>query len=450
LKYFAIWSALADFGIYVIALNILWKISDMEKRLATYHKFLWFRFFMVFVVYITAFLIAYLIPSYIHNPFILHGLLIWMLFSATFMLAWIVQLPLQLNWQMKQVSIALILARIVQIITLILVIFVFFPKKIITFERFNVYSLLCFLSILFTVLLSGFTQFMYVFVRWCKFMKFRLNFDFSFIKRHLKQNWKYGLSYYLSSFHTLIVLIFFSILFPTKKWFTYVWIWALALSLIEILLIVPSAFWNSIIHKISSYEKEKKLLSLGYFWTFIVWFGFFMLFNFVTFKTQIISLIAWKQYLTYSGRIWADFVLPFLAVVLFLSFIKQVFNYVLVSFDKQNKLFGINLIWVIIWVIVWIIFIPRYALYGWILTQLILEICFVIWALLIAKKYRIFPKVKLKYFFYSFLFFVVFMLLGYFLPIPDNKFLFIIFAWIINVLYLLISYKLIRKLMKSI
>ena len=129
LKYFAIWSALADFGIYVIALNILWKISDMEKRLATYHKFLWFRFFMVFVVYITAFLIAYLIPSYIHNPFILHGLLIWMLFSATFMLAWIVQLPLQLNWQMKQVSIALILARIVQIITLILVIFVFFPKK---------------------------------------------------------------------------------------------------------------------------------------------------------------------------------------------------------------------------------------------------------------------------------------------------------------------------------
>jgi len=62
------------------------------------------------------------------------------------------------------------------------------------------------------------------------------------------------------------------------------------------------------------------------------------------FKTQIIYFIAGEKYLTSTKMIGSDFLLPFLAVVLFLSFIKQVFNYVLVSFDKQNKLLIVNLV----------------------------------------------------------------------------------------------------------
>jgi hypothetical protein len=69
-----------------------------------------------------------------------------MLFSATFMLAGIVQLPLQLHWQMKQVSIALILARIAQIISLILIIFIFFPN--VDFSNPNPIALTAFLLVL--------------------------------------------------------------------------------------------------------------------------------------------------------------------------------------------------------------------------------------------------------------------------------------------------------------
>ena len=456
LKYFAIWSALADFWIYVIALNYLWKIKDKSGKLRYYHKFLWFRFFMIFVVYLTAFLIAYLLPAYTSNPFIAYGLVIWMLFSATFMAAGIVQIPLQLNWQMKEVSFALILARIVQLTLLFLVVFVLFPK--VDFNTFSYTALFAFLAVLFTVLASWVTQFLYVLVKWSKFMKFKLDFDFWFIKENLKKNWKYGVSYFLSSFHTLIVLIFLSVIFPTSKWFNYVWIWAVALALIEILLIVPSAFWNSIIHKISWYEKVDKQHSLGWYLIFIMWFGLLVLFNFVLFKTQIINLIAWKQYLTYPGHIWSDFILPFLSLVLFFSFIKQVFNYVLVSFDLQNKLFEVNLVWVTIWVIIWLLTIPKWNLYGWIITQLVLEICFVLWGIYIAYKAKILPKIDVRQLFMLFFFslfwlvatYSIFLELWIYNFLNSSNLIFILVALVLNLVYLAISYRFIKKLMAKI
>jgi len=456
LKYFAIWSALADFWIYVIALNFLGKIKDSKEKLGYYHKFLGFRFFMIFAVYTTAFLVAWFLPAYANNPFIAHGLIIWMLFSATFMAAGIVQIPLQLNWQMKHVSFALIFARLAQLLLLFLVVFVWFPK--VDFSHFSMVALIAFLAVLASVLLSWLVQFLYVLITGNKFMFFKLDFDFKFIKQNLINNWKYGVSYFLSSFHTLIVLIFLSVIFPTSKGYNYVWIWAVALALIEILLIVPSAFWNSIIHKISSYEKVDKQHSLGWYLIFIMWFGLLVFFNFVLFKTQIINLIAWKEYLTYPGHIGSDYILPFLAVVLFFSFVKQVFNYVLVSFDLQNKLFKVNLIGVIIWVLIWLWTIPKFNLYWWIVTQLVLEICFVLGWILVAYKTNILPKTNIKQlsslFIINFLvlagIYYVFLKFGVYDLITSSKIYFILVAVVLNLFYLAFSYRFVKNLMQKI
>jgi hypothetical protein len=138
-----------------------------------------------------------------------------MLFSATFMASGIVQLPLQLFWKMEQVSIALLIARAVQISILIYIIFFLFPN--VDFSTLNHLALIAFLLILSSVLISGLTQFFYTLWQASKYIPFRPIFDFSFIKNILKTNRKYGLAYYLSSFHTLIVLILLSIFFPTIK-----------------------------------------------------------------------------------------------------------------------------------------------------------------------------------------------------------------------------------------
>jgi hypothetical protein len=52
-----------------------------------------------------------------------------MLFSAVFMTASMVQLPLQLFWQMKKVTIALTLARIAQLVVLVVLLYGFVPGQ---------------------------------------------------------------------------------------------------------------------------------------------------------------------------------------------------------------------------------------------------------------------------------------------------------------------------------
>ena len=97
----------------------------------------------------------------------------------------------------------------------------------------------------------------------------------------MKSNWKYGLAYYLSSFHTLIVLIILSIFFPTVDGWLYVGIWAFALQLMELALIVPSSMANSLLHKIASSTNESKQSALGALLSVILWIACMCCFNFV-------------------------------------------------------------------------------------------------------------------------------------------------------------------------
>ena len=143
-----------------------------------------------------------------------------MLFSATFMLAGIVQLPLQLFWKMEQVSIGLTIARVAQLAIMIGVLY-FFPKQ--SFS--NGEGLVPFVLIIGTVLVSGLGQMLYVHAISQKYIKLKPIFDLKFTWKHICDNWKYGVAYYLSSFHMLVVSILLSILYPTSQGFIYVGIW---------------------------------------------------------------------------------------------------------------------------------------------------------------------------------------------------------------------------------
>lgn len=70
------------------------------------------------IVYAVVLIIAYQVPAYHSNPYLTWGLPIGALFSAVFMASSMIQLPLQLFWQMKKVTIALTIARVAQLIVL--------------------------------------------------------------------------------------------------------------------------------------------------------------------------------------------------------------------------------------------------------------------------------------------------------------------------------------------
>lgn len=330
LKFFAIRSAMADFWLYVIAVKSLWKIKAEEenseekpKLKAMYGKFVGTRFMIMTIVYLVAIVLAYFLPAYTSNVYIVRWLPLWMMFSASFMAAWILQLPLQLFWRMKDLSMWLIFARISQLIILIVTVFVLLPH--VSFSNWEPKSIIAFVLILFSVLASGITQLIYVLYKSNQKLKLKVDFDKSFTKWIIKWNRKYWLSYYLSSFHTLIVLIFLSNFFPTSEWFVYTgirWLW---LTLMEIFLIIPSALWNSLLHNVAWYTKENKAKSFGNLMTMVVWIWSIILINFVLFSKEIIYTISWMDFIwTWLHNPWANTILPFLWLVLFLSFIKQI------------------------------------------------------------------------------------------------------------------------------
>ena len=394
LKYFAIWSALADFGMYVIALKKLGSIpaEQHEARKLLYSKFVSTRIILIVLIYVSAYLLTFFIPAYTSNPYLLWWLPLGMIFSASFMAAGIIQIPLQLYRKMHQLSIGLTVARVAQLAVLVVVTLFVYPQ--VSFATMGDW-LAPFVRIIASVVISGLAQGIYVFRQGNKHLALSRKLDWSFTKHIIGENWQYGVAYYCSSFHTLIVLLLFSWFFPTTEGFTLVGKRALWLSLLEILLIVPSALGNSLIHKVAGNTLAEQRHSFGNLLMTVIWIGCIICINFVIFAPHIIHFLWGDAFLATATQRGSDTLLPWLAIILTLSFVKQIFNYLFVSTHLQNKLLQINLVGVIIGVSIGIPLILRYGLMGGLITQGLLEVLFVIWSLWTAHKHGVLPYIDI-------------------------------------------------------
>lgn len=458
LKYFAIWTALADLWLYVLAVKRLWAIKEENKDpnntelKLEYGKFVGTRLIIMSVVYVVAIVVAYLLPAYTSNPYLVRWLPFGMIFSASFMFAGIQQLPLQIFWRMDQLSWSLITARLSQIAILVPV--VFFIFKGMTFNGSTV-SLIAFCCIMFSVVASSIGQNIEIHLRSKRILPLHIVFDWKFTKDIIVRNRQYGVSYYLSSFHTLIVLLFLWWFYPTSSGHDYTGIWALSLTLIEILLIIPSSLGNSLLHKISSYSLINKRKSIGNLLLLMFFVWWLIAINFRIFADQIILVVSWKAFLWNFASLtarWSNQILPFLGIVLLRSFIKQVYNYLFVAVDKQNVLLPINLFWVLLWIPLWVRMIPQYWLFGWAVTQLVIELLFMLGAIRMGKRKKVHPIFSLKIWWKLLLFLVVLSILGYIITYFRyiNVLQFFVVALLLNLFVVYISLPTIKKIAKGL
>lgn len=477
LRYFAWWTALVDFGVYVIALKQLGLIKNKDKSLSEnpenanlqpaikselqseYSKFLGMRVFMIMIIYTLAIVVAYLIPAYTDNLFIIWGLPLGMLYSASNMFVGVQQLPLQLFWKMKRLSRSLIVARFSQLAVLLPVVYLLFKNIDFSAAEPTKIAILAFVLVFFSVVASSIGQNIEINLRTRDLLKLKININFSFIKKILQGNWKYGFSYFFSSFHTLIVLMFLGWFFPTSKDFAFAGIWALALSLVEILLIIPSSLGNSLLHKIPAYSIEQKRKSFGNLLTIIIWIGALIALNFWIFADTIIPIVSSNAFLgsrTTAALRGSNQVLVFLGIVLLLSFIKQVYNYLFVAIEKQNVLFRNNLIGVVIGVAVGVPLVACYALLGGVITQIMIEALFTFGAIGIATHYRsspLFSKTTRSQLPLILIFSLFLALLFYRYPLVLNIHFFwnfLIQAVVFNIIILMISLPLLKKSAKGL
>ena len=460
-RFFAWWTALVDFGVYVIAVKRLWAIKeekwwDSPELAQNYHKFVWTRVFMIVIIYTLAITVAYLIPAYTNNQFIIRWLPLAMLYSASNMFVWIQQLPLQLFWKMNRLSRSLIVARLSQLAILLPTVYLIFKNVSFDGDVVNTTTILAFCCVVFSVVASSIWQNLDVHWRTKDLLPFRIDIDFSFIKNIFKENRRYWFSYFFSSFHTLIVLMFLWRFFPTANWYEYVWYWALALSLLEILLIIPSSLWNSLLHKIPTYSTLDKRKSMWNLMTLVAWIGGIIAINFWVFNRDIILFVSSWDFIWTRDSLatrWSNQVLPFLWIVLLFSFIKQIFNYLFVSIEKQNVLFKINLTWIVIWILTALFVIPRWNLLWWVITQVLIEVIFMVGAMLVARKLKSFPKFQKKVWFQLFWILIFMLIWWYFLNgwLNNNEIswrMFLIIAAVYNLFILWISLKPIKIIAK--
>ena len=354
---------------------------------------------MIIIIYTIAIVTAYLIPAYTSNPFIIWWLPLAMLYSASNMFVGIQQLPLQLFWKMNRLSRSLIVARLSQLAVLLPTVYLIFKWVSFESEAVNPTTVLAFCCVIFSVVASSIWQNVDVHLRTRDLLPFKIDIDLKFIKNIFKENWRYGFSYFFSSFHTLIVLMFLGWYFPTADGYEYVWYWALALSLLEILLIIPSSLGNSLLHKIPTYSNLDKRKSMWNLLSLVGWIGWIIAIDFWVFNRDIILFVSSGEFIWSRESLstwWSNQILPFLGIVLFFSFIKQIFNYLFVSLEKQNVLFRINLTWVIVGILTALFVIPRWNLLWWIIVQVLIETIFMVGAMIVAWKMKVFPKFQKK------------------------------------------------------
>ncbi|MEI6426396.1 MAG: oligosaccharide flippase family protein, partial [Candidatus Absconditabacteria bacterium] len=264
---------------------------------------------------------------------------------------------------------------------------------------------IAFCLVLFSVLGSGIGQNVEIHMRSKKILPLKIIFDRTFIKDIVSKNRNYGVSYYLSSFHTLLPLLLLTRFYPTISGKDYSGTRGLALGLIEILLIIPSALGNSLLHKIPKYEKKDKLRSMGSLMNLMIWIGGIAAINFWIFADIIIKICSSKDYLGSFASIaqrGSNQVIPFLGIVLFASFVKQVYNYIFVATDQQNVLLKINGVGVIVGLILGLSLIPSGSfglgrgLLGATITQVAMELVFMGGAIYVGIRKDISPIIDKK------------------------------------------------------
>ena len=110
---------------------------------------------MIIIIYTLAIVTAYLIPAYTSNPFIIRGLPLAMMYSASNMFVGIQQLPLQLFWKMNRLSWSLIVARFSQLAVLIPTVYLIFRNISFENEVVSTTTVLAFCCVIFSVVASS-------------------------------------------------------------------------------------------------------------------------------------------------------------------------------------------------------------------------------------------------------------------------------------------------------
>jgi len=434
-QFLAFFGIIADFGIYTITVK---EMSRDETRIPIIlGNVMGLRTFLAIFAMAFAVLTVFLAPRYA-GTLIPMGVVIASFATILTLLNGTISSVLQVHLKMQYSTIGLVIGKIVSVSYMGWVAYIAFTDNL----SGGFYHLLWagVLGNLIMLLITGY------YVR--RYTKITYRFDFAYWKKVFVTSLPFGVALILNTIYMRLDVILMTFILPHSQALanskteclhelcsdTEIGLYGVAMRMLEMLVIIPVYFMNSVLPVMTRYIEEggrKIRVLMQYSFDFLVATALPILIGGFILSRPLINFISDPEFI--SGNVFqfgSDVAVRILMFAMLFSFVNSLFGFSLVVLNKQVKLMYINAGAVLFNVISNIFVIPLWGFRGAAITSVISEVIILIFTYWVAQKLLGF-HLSLKTFFRTMFSAVIMGIVVYFGFIFMNE---MWFAWQLLVL----------------
>ncbi len=393
-EFLALFGIAADFGIFTITVK---EMSKDEKQIPyILGNVLGLRTVLTIITMALAAIAVFLIPQY-SGSLIPMGVLIGTFATFFALLNGTVSTVLQVNLKMQYATISLVIGKLISIGYIALVVYYLFQDDLST----------GFAHLIGAGVLGNLAMFAITSYFVSRFYKIRYRFDYPFWKRIFLTSLPYGVALMLNTVYYRIDILLMRLILPAANEVmvngsldyacqqdicanTEVGIYGVGMRFLDMLIIIPVYFMNSVLPTMTRFLEEQKekinrIVQLSF--DFLIATAMPILVGGFILATPIILLISEKDFVT--GELFeygSDLAVKILMFAMFFSFLNALFGFTLVVLKKQKKLMWINAACVVFNLISNLIVIPQWGFRGAAVTSVLCELFILIFTFIAVKK----------------------------------------------------------------
>ena len=389
-QFLAFFGIIADFGIYTITVKEMSR--DESKIPVILGNVMGLRTFLVIIAMALAVLTVFLVPRY-NGTLIPLGVLIATLATFFTLLNGTICSVLQVHLKMQYATISLVLGKIVSVFYMGWVAYYAFTADLV-----NGFYHLIWAGVIGNLVMFLITAY---FVR--RYCKITYKFDFSYWKKIFMTSLPFGVALILNTIYFRLDVILMTFILPHSQMIggeaecvktlcsdTEIGLYGVAMRMLEMLVIIPVYFMNSVLPVMTRYieEQSKKIKNLmQYSFDFLIATGLPILIGGFILARPIIHFISNPEFI--GGNVFAygsDLAVRILMFAMLFSFVNALFGFTLVVLNKQVKLMFINAGAVLFNLIGNILVIPLWGFRGAAITSVFSEVIILIFTYWVAQK----------------------------------------------------------------
>ncbi|MBN1258784.1 flippase [Candidatus Peregrinibacteria bacterium] len=390
-QFLAFFGIAADFGIYTITVK---EMSKDETRIPMIlGNVLGLRTALIVLAMGAAVGVAFLVPQY-HTTAIFLGVLISTMATFFTLLNGTVSSVLQVHLKMQYATIGQVVGKILSVVYIAAVAYVLFINNTVT----------GFYHLLWAGVLGNFIQFAITTYYVRRYTTIAYRFDWAFWKHIFFTSLPYGVALVLSTIYFRLDVILLTLMLPhtavaedgsvtcaqSMCGDTEVGLLGVAMRMLEVLIIIPVYFMNSVLPVMTRFieeqsEKIRKLMQ--YSFDFLAATAMPLLVGGFVLSVPIIYFISDPQFVSGHRYIFgSDLAVRILMFAMLFSFINALFGFTLVVLNKQVKLMYINAACVIFNLIGNVLTIPLWGFRGSAITSVLSEFFILVMTYHVARK----------------------------------------------------------------